>query len=99
MNGNKSHSGKNASGPICRKRMARDSDEGSDSFEAESDDDDEYDHGSDCNCGGDDAGSDFEEHEDGEYEGAAEDDEMGMDESPASMTKEEAAKFLSHTND
>ena len=67
-NGKKYHSGNNGGDPICRKRIAVDSD-GSNSFEdGDGSEEDDYDHGSDCNCGGEDGGSYDEEEDNDAYD-------------------------------
>jgi len=59
-------------GPICKKRLALGSDDDESPNEDNFDDeeDDEYSHGSDCNCGGEDMEDDMDSDYGGEEEGA-----------------------------
>jgi hypothetical protein len=80
---------------VCKKRLAQENDEGNDSDSFDNESDEEYDHGSDCNCGGeDDEGSEIDEEDDyGAEEGE------GAEDSHQEMTGEEAAKVLSQAHD
>lgn len=85
-------------GPICKKRMAMDSDDENSPNEDDfsDDEDDEYSHGSDCNCGGDDLGDD--DDLEGDY-GAEEEDandtlEVALSTEDAMICLKQAQDFI-----
>jgi hypothetical protein len=94
--GNGARTLRNGQQPVCKKRMAEENDdEGNYSDSNENESDDDYEHGSDCNCGGEeDEGSEIDE--DDEY---GVEEEEGAEESPQEMTAEEAAKVLGQAHD